>query len=184
MGTIDEELAKEFSFSPPSYDDYAKIVAGGFNGIFANCHHKPRLIIEPGSALVANTMKLVTRVIDIKYSRNRYIATLTGSTYNMNPSVRDIRRSIKVYSEEPGKGKYFEMLDMAGFTCIEGDYLYKGYTGRLDKGDFVVFNNVGSYSIVMKPPFILPDIPVLDISNDYEVVKNAQSIQQVFEDMV
>ncbi len=184
MGAMDEELAKEFSFSPPSYDDYAKIVAGGLNSMFANCMHKPKLIIEPGSAIVANTMKLVTRVVDIKHSRDRYIATLTGSTYNMNPTVKDIQRSIKVYSEKLEKGKYFGTLDMAGFTCIEGDYLYKGYKGKLDKGDFVVFNNVGSYSIVMKPPFILPDIPILDISNDYEVVKKAQSFWQVFEDMV
>ena len=72
---------------------------------------------------------------------------------------------------------------MAGYTCIESDYLYKGYKGNLAKGDFVVFHNVGSYSLVMKPPFILPDVPCLEM-NDGTImqVKRKQSVESIFED--
>ena len=145
--------------------------------LFEQRDQKPTLIIEPGSALAANTVKYVTRVLNIKAARDKHIASLTGSTYQINPSVKGIRRPITVYhGVDESEPKIYENLDMAGYTCIESDYLYKDYSGALTVGDFVVFDNVGSYSVVMKPPFILPDIPVLELSEDEEeVVKRGQT---------
>ncbi len=181
MGSISQELSKEFSFQPPSFGEYAAVVAGGIEELYKDKPQKPRLIIEPGSALVANAMKYVTRVADIKYVRDRHIATLSGSIYNINPSTKGIKRPITVYSD--GQERFYESVDMAGYTCIESDYLYKGYKGYLAKGDFVVFHNVGSYSLVMKPPFILPDVPCLEM-NDGTImqVKRKQSVESIFED--
>ena len=49
------------------------------------------------------------------------------------------------------------------------------------RGDFIVISNCGSYSIVMKPPFILPNFPVLDIDGDeVEVIKRAESFDDLF----
>lgn len=187
MGAVDAELAAEFSFAPPTYKDYAKIVAGGFSEVIRSLKltNDIKLIIEPGSALVANAMRLVTRVVNIKHSRDRYIATLTGSTYNMNPSVKGVRRTIDVYSDckKYDRSKVYDRLDMAGYTCIEGDYLYRGYKGNLSELDFVIFRNVGSYSVVMKPPFILPDVAVVDIS-DGLIVKSVQETQDIFGGMI
>lgn len=180
MGKIEKTLAKEFKLSPPSFNDYAEVVAGEFAGWFADRAIKPKLIIEPGTALVANVMQLVTRVVDIKHIRDRYIATLSGSTHNMNPGVKGINRPIEVLKNETLHICY-EDLSMAGYTCIESDYLFEGYNGELAVGDFVVFNNVGSYSLVMKPPFILPDIAVLDIANTQpEQLNKIQSFEDVF----
>ncbi len=48
-------------------------------------------------------------------------------------------------------------------------------------GDIVVFGNVGSYSIVLKPPFILPNFPVLDITGGKtEVIKKQESFDDLF----
>ena len=70
---------------------------------------------------------------------------------------------------------------MVGFTCIEGDVLYKDYTGELAVGDAVVISNCGSYSLVMKPPFILPNFPVLDIcGKSVEVIKRAETFDDIF----
>jgi diaminopimelate decarboxylase len=75
----------------------------------------------------------------------------------------------------------YENLDMVGFTCIEGDVLYHDYSGELANGDAIVFGNCGSYSLVMKPPFILPNFPVLDIcSGKIEVVKRAENFEDLF----
>ena len=81
-----------------------------------------------------------------------------------------------------GKGSSnYENLDMVGFTCIEGDVLYKNYNGQLGLGDTVVFGNCGSYSLVMKPPFILPNFPVLDISNGkIELIKRQECFDDLF----
>lgn len=183
MGKVDEQIAKQLSYIPPTFEDYAATVAGGMKKRFADSKKKPTLIIEPGSALVANAMKYVTRVVNIKWARDKQIASLSGSTYQINPSVKDIKRPITVYhTEDETVHKEYESLDLAGYTCIESDYLYKDYSGILAVGDFVVFGNVGSYSVVMKPPFILPDIPILELLEDgsEEVVKRAQTPEDVF----
>ena len=71
---------------------------------------------------------------------------------------------------------------MAGYTCIEDDYLYRNYQGKLGKGDFAVFDNVGSYSVVMKPPFILPDVAVLELQENgkAELIKRPQTAEDIF----
>lgn len=183
MGGVSEEMAKAFSFKPPAFREYAKVVAGGISEIYKEERQKPRLIIEPGSALAANTMKYVTRVVSIKQVRNKHIATLSGSVYNINPSTKGIRRPITVYSNQPET--FYAEIDMAGYTCIESDYLYKGYKGNLSEEDFVVFHNVGSYSLVMKPPFILPDVPCVEVDGEKLItVKRKQQLESVFGDFV
>lgn len=183
MGKVDKEIARQLSYAPPSFDDYASVIAEGMRVRFAQSSHKPVLILEPGSALVANAVKYVTRVINIKTARNTQIASLTGSSFQVNPSVKDIRRPITVYhNPQTAVFTAYDHLDMAGYTCIESDYLYKDYCGTLEAGDFVVFDNVGSYSVVMKPPFILPDIAMLELLPDgrVEVIKHEQAPKDIF----
>ena len=74
-----------------------------------------------------------------------------------------------------------ENCDIVGFTCIEGDVLQKDYSGELGISDYIVIGNCGSYSLVMKPPFILPNFPVLDISGDeVEIIKRAETFDDLF----
>jgi diaminopimelate decarboxylase len=81
-------------------------------------------------------------------------------------------------------------FDVGGFTCVEGDILTKGLAEPLAVGDFLVYENVGSYSVVMKPPFILPDVPILRTRVDssgarsFDVIRRAQTVDQVFETFV
>ena len=183
MGKIDKKMSDQFDFKPPSFEDYADVVAGFMERRYQNNKERPNLIIEPGSALVANSMKYVTRVLNIKNARDIKIASLSGSTFQVNPSVKNMNRPLEVY-QMPANIKSdakFDNLYMAGYTCIESDYLYKGYSGKLGIGDYVVFGNVGSYSVVMKPPFILPDIPILEIINNSAI--NLWKRSQTFEDI-
>ena len=74
----------------------------------------------------------------------------------------------------------YKDLDFGGFTCIESDYLYRHFDGKLAKGDMVLFGNVGSYLVVLKPPFILPNFPIIDISEgNLEIIKR----EEIFEDL-
>lgn len=184
MGKIDDEMLDQFSFVPPTFEDYADVIAGFMAERYGNDENAPMLIIEPGSALVANAMKYVTRVLNIKKARENEVASLTGSTFQVNPSVKDMNRPLEIYHAIDDDAGYisYENLYMAGYTCIESDYLYKGYSGKLGVGDFVVFKNVGSYSVVMKPPFILPDIPILEINSEEDIVvcKKGQTAEDVF----
>ena len=177
FGKMDDDLKKQFSFEIPTYDDYAKIVAKEFANKFGDLKEKPELIIEPGSALVGDCMKFVGMVKTIKNVRGKYIASILGSQKNI--SMTSVNPPIKVFNVN--NGKTYEHLDIVGFTCIEADTIYKDYSGELSVGDFVVVSNCGSYSIVMKPPFILPNFPVLDISNGKTVlIKRKETFDDLF----
>ena len=185
FGEMDQELKIQFDTNTPSYEDYAMVIASRFKNRYQDIEDvmKPKLIIEPGTAIVADVMKFATKVINIKEIRSKKIATVGGSKYNINPTLNDKNLPIKVY-HNPNYNcprKNYENLDIAGYTCIETDYLYRNYNGLLNVDDYMVFSNVGSYSIVLKPPFILPNFAIIDISNNtFELVKRRETIENIF----
>ena len=176
FGKMDESLKAQFTSRVPTYDDYAKAVATLFKDRFGD--NGPELIIEPGSALVGDCMKLVGTVKTIKNVRGKWYASLLASQKNI--SMTNVNPPIEVI--HTGKDiKQYNNLDMVGFTCIEGDVLYKNYSGELELEDTVIFGNCGSYSLVMKPPFILPNFPVLDVSEGkVEVIKRKETFDDLF----
>ena len=186
-GKMDESLKKEFKYRVPSYQEYAEVIAIKFRDFYQHLgeSEKPNLLLEPGTALVADTMKFVVKVIDIKTIRNKIIATVSGSKYNIIPtSAGGINLPIIVYQKsEKNRCEENDSVDIAGYTCMENDYLYRGYKGSLKRGDYIVFNNVGSYSIVLKPPFILPNCPIIEYNPEkktYEIIKRREETEDIF----
>lgn len=176
FGKMEDSLKTQFKSSIPTYLDYAEVVATKFLSKYGV--NGPKLIIEPGTALVGDCMKYVGTVKSIKCVRGKYFASVFGSQKNINMS--GVNPPITIISSEKQRLRY-EDIDLVGYTCIEGDTLYKGYVGDVAVGDFVVFSNCGSYSLVMKPPFILPNFPVIDFSNGkVEVVKRAETFDDIF----
>ena len=180
FGKMADSLKAQFDSAIPTYEEYANAVAPIFKEHFAGRENPPMLLIEPGSALVGDCMRFGARVVNIKDVRGKAIATLLGSIYNINPTLNKKNPPIKVYSMG-GEQKEYSNLDFGGFTCIESDYLYRGFDGKLAVGDMVLFGNVGSYSVVLKPPFILPNFPVYDISEgQVELIKRGECFDDIF----
>jgi len=180
FGKMSDSLKAQFDSPIPTYQEYAQTVAPLFAEHFEKASSKPLLLVEPGSALVGDCMRFAAKVINIKTVRGKAIATLLGSIYNINPTLNKKNPPIEVYSMG-GEQVDYEDLDFGGFTCIESDYLYRHYEGKVAVGDVVVFGNVGSYSVVLKPPFILPNFPVIDICEErIEVIKQAESFDDIF----
>jgi diaminopimelate decarboxylase len=178
FGKMAESLRAQFSCEIPDYEAYAKAAAQVFADYFADKDVKPELLIEPGSAVVGDCMKFIGTVKTIKNVRGKWIATVLGSQKNI--SMTGINPPMEVIAMG-GEQKEYKDLDFVGFTCIEGDVLYHNYTGKLAHQDVIVISNCGSYSLVMKPPFILPNFPVLDISEGKtEVIKRAENIDDLF----
>lgn len=176
FGKMEDSLKEQFSSEIPTYTDYAKVAATAFAEKFGE--DGPELIIEPGSALVGDCMKFVGTVKTIKCVRGKYIASVLGSQKNI--SMIGVNPPIQIIAAGKEQ-KDYKNIDLVGFTCIEGDVLYKDYSGRLAVGDSVVISNCGSYSVVMKPPFILPNFPVIDICGDkVEVIKRAETFDDIF----
>ena len=177
FGKMPDALKQQFSGTIPGYQAYAEAAAIPFAEHFKGVQNPPELLVEPGTALAGDSMKYVTRVAGIRQVRGKAFATLSGSQKNI--SMTGVNPPVEVYPI--GDGQMYHDLDMAGYTCIESDVLYRHYDGKLAVGDFVVFANCGSYSIVMKPPFILPNAPVLDIcSGDARLIKRAETFEDLF----
>lgn len=178
FGKMDKSLKDQFSSYIPTYKEYANVIATLFQNYFKNKNKKPELIIEPGSALVGDCMKFVSTVKTIKKIRGKYFATVLGSQKNI--SMSGVNPPLEIFNISNHQ-KIYHDLDFVGFTCIEGDILYKNYQGSLGLDDIIVISNCGSYSLVMKPPFILPNFPVLDISNgSIEVIKREETFDDIF----
>lgn len=185
-GDMPPELSRQFSTSIPTFADYANVAAANFAAYFGSSEvaYRPQLIIEPGTALVADAMQFVCQVDSIKRVGNRTIAAVTGSTYNINPNPNRKNVPILRFANPHGTGgETLHQADLAGYTCIENDRLYHGYCGNLSVGDYLVFNDVGAYSIVMKPPFIQPNVAVIEPTEDgcsYAVIKRRERFEDIF----
>lgn len=181
FGKMKNSLKAQFGMHIPTYKEYAQEAAKTIAEHFGECKNQPKLFIEPGSALVGDAMRFAARVKSIKDIRGKKIATLMGSIYNINPTLNKKNPPITVMHDETLSTSEYADLDFAGFTCIESDYLYRGYNGPLSIRDFVVFENVGSYSVVLKPPFILPNFPVLELKEGKaEIIKRQETFDDLF----
>lgn len=177
-GDMPDSLREQLKLDRFSFDDYARRAATVFSEYFRDKKDIPWLIIEPGTAVAANCMRYVCKVETIKDIRGKIIITTNGSQKNI--SMSGINPPMQVVGCE-GEKLNCDNADIAGYTCIESDYLYKNYCGKIGVGDYLVFGSCGSYSVVMKPPFIFPNVPVIDISSGKtELIKRAEKYEDIF----
>ena len=59
-----------------------------------------------------------------------------------------------------GIQKILNDFTITGCTCLENDIMKKGFNGKLAAGDFIVFKNVGAYSLCFSNAFIRNPLPV------------------------
>lgn len=178
FGNMPDSLRSQFDCAVPGYDAYAAAAAGAFAERFSGRGDAPELLIEPGSALVGDCMRFAGRIKTVKTVRGKTIATMLGSQKNI--SMAGVNPPFEVV-HMGGERQSCRDADIVGYTCIEGDRIVGGFSGDLAVGDFVVVSNCGSYSVVMKPPFILPNFPILEpTEGGVEVVKRAETFGDVF----
>lgn len=178
-GNMPESLAEQVGYRAPGFRAYAEASAKIVAEHFKDSKEKPVLLIEPGTAVAADSMRAVFRVRNIRTVRGKTIATVHGSQKNIG--MNGINPPMEVICGG-GEQKEYKDLDFAGYTCIEGDYLYKGFCGGLAVGDYVVLGNCGSYSVVMKPPFILPNFPIIELRDGKPaLVKRAENFDDLFQ---
>jgi diaminopimelate decarboxylase len=184
FGKMNVELRKQFDCSVPTYQEYAAAIASQFSDAFPGAS-KPRLIIEPGISMVGDVMQFVSRIRRVKTVRSRKLALATGSIFNIRPTQTDKQVTMHVYHND-GMSTVEAIqgpVDVCGYTCMEGDCLYRGYAGSLAAGDYVVFNNVGAYTTVLKPPFIAPSPPIIMYdadTNSYQLIKKREALEDMF----
>ena len=134
----------------------------------------PHLIVEPGTALAAPAMTFVTTAIASKRINNQAYVTLSASSHNLGSSHN---RNPKYLRQYPLRERE-QTTVLCGYTCLEDDIICN-YDRRVEVGDTFVFPYVGAYSIVMKPPFIMPNFPVIvynEKTDNYEIIRESEDI--------
>lgn len=179
FGVLPEELKNQFD-NVPTYQEYAQVVAGAMAKHYNGRKKKPCLFTEPGTTLVSKYFSLYATVLDIKEIRNKSFALLDCSVHNAGEicSLKKVPLSV---IKNAGEENYYKSIDLVGYTCLEQDVIYHNFDGSIGVNDIIEFKNVGGYSIVDKPPFIYPDIPVYMLKeNKLFCVKRAQTVDDIF----
>ncbi len=178
---MEGSLAKQFGLNIPTYNDYAEAVALPFKVHYSalSDREKPILFTEPGTTVVSSYIDFICNVDSIKNIRGQDIAVLNCSKDNIGILCRTKRLPVYVYGDS---GEYFDSINLTGYTCLEEDVVYEGYTGNLAVGNYIVFKNVGGYSNVTKPPFIAPNCPMIEIKSDgnTRLIKRAETFDDIF----
>jgi diaminopimelate decarboxylase len=140
-----------------------------------------KFFVEPGTALVANTMDYYSKIYSFKIVDGVGVATLWGSVFNITGNSRGVNFPFEIIKSST-QDQMFDTNMFVGYTCIESDIFNKCVETKLSLLDIIVFKNVGSYSVVFKPPFILPNCPVyMILGNDISVIKRAESFNDIFQ---
>ena len=167
---------------PTTFADYAGAIAEGLRPDVARWPRHPRIIVEPGAAVVSSAFCLYARVLEVKTVGDRDFALVAASVLDTSPNLRRVDFPVTVISREvsaEAAGKA-PML-VGGMSPIDGDYLALDLPARPATGDFVRFDNVGAYSISMRPAFNYPPHAILQTDGEEVTILRAR---QSYEDVL
>ena len=138
----------------PDYRDYFARIGKELREYFAP--EKTALIVEPGVSLISRATTFETTVLDIKYIRDKVYLVTDGSRVNLNPQVtRHVYPHHIEYASDVNNRKMLPLQWVCGSTCMEYDRLFPIENGPvLEKGDRIVYETAGGYTICLSPLFI------------------------------
>ena len=184
---MEDELAAQFGGDIPTFADYAKVVASAMKVKYGNLseNEQPMLYTEPGTTVISGYVSFLGRVLSIKNVKEKQYVTFDCSGGNIGDICHLKQLPITVY-HEGAKTVSCNNADFVGYTCLEHDVMYKDFCGELAVGDIVQFRNVGSYSNVFKPPFILPNCAMvrLDENGRSKIIKVAEDFDYIFQNYI
>lgn len=183
FGPVPEDLASQFAIQPPSYEDYAQAICSPLIDRYGS--NGPELIIEPGVGLLANVMDYVFRVDHVKQVGNRWFAVTTGAAHQIKIVPNEVNPSTSVYPAPEGPSSQIVSgtgVDLVGFTCLEHDVIYRGFSSMLKQRDVLVSCNVGAYSMVISSDFIRATPPVLEYQDgEWQLLRKRLSVDKLLE---
>lgn len=144
-----------------------------------------RVVMVDGSLLDTSPN---SRRVDFPVSMLRSVgnsldeAGRTGGSGRTGEAVRTCRGAVPTGDADPRhESLAAEGFDVAGSTLIEAEYMALDVAGPVSEGDFLVFANVGAYSISMGTEFLRPRVAVVqNREGDWRAVRQAGTPREVF----
>ncbi len=184
---MSEYIKEQIPYDIPSFNEYAESSIKHLSKYLETQSHpratKLEILIEPGTALASKAIDFAAHVVSIKKINGVTYVNTSGSKYNMNPSPNRINSPVEILNFDPESSVNLKNAKICGYTCIESDIIHDNFNGNVSVGDIIIFKEVGSYSVVMKPPFILPDVAMIEFNNKlnkFEIIRNKQKFKDIF----
>lgn len=166
-GRMDAELKEQFGDDIPSFKDYAETVATIMRDAVKDADSMPKLILEPGTALIADAISVLATVETTGFYGGTASATLNVSSFDCG-MIADYKNLTIENITQPGVN--FSPQRVFGYTCMEEDYISRCCTTLMAPGDRVLIHNCGAYSISMKGNFITPPMAMYMVNDSYELL--------------
>ena len=125
----------------------------------------PRIVLEPGIAILAESMNYLTRIVSVKARGTGQIAVCDGSLFDVNPLRSSIHPPCHLLTDAYHASS--EPVRLFGGTCMEIDQIGTLPLGAIPRsGDLVNVTNVGAYAACLAPQFIIPPAPVYAVDSN------------------
>lgn len=177
-----------FLDNKPQWDDYLNTISAGLlkNGFSPQ---NLLIIIEPGASLLAGVFEYYTRVTDVRNNTIRSFAFCDGSRIHIDPLMHKKKTSYayRILHQDGVKVMHGLPQSLVGYTCMEGDRIMDmDEHERLQKGDWVVFEKVGSYTSTLSPLFIsyFPAVYVKKTESDWIRVRERWTAREFIQNSI
>lgn len=175
FSNMPESLRVQFEGKVPALEEYAHILGQKVKQRLSKTGI--RFVIEPGTAIAADSMQFVTKVVDIKNLWGKQYLVIDGSVHNVKPTMNPKNIPFEIPFSE---SMVHETFDIAGYTCMETDIINRNIQTRAEIRDLILFHNVGGYTNVFKPPFIQTHPPIYAVeSGNFRLIKRKESPEDI-----
>jgi diaminopimelate decarboxylase len=152
----------------PTIADYARAVAGKLNSLVLELGlSRPRLILEPGRAIVAQAGVALYKVGAIKEipGIKKYVCVDGGMSDNIRPALYGAKYEALVANKALEAEK--DVVTIAGKLCESGDILVKDISlVSVHPGDIIAIPVCGAYSIPMASNYNAIPRPAIVMVNE------------------
>lgn len=162
----------------PSFDQYAEAICSPLQKSLDNFVGSPRLILEPGRAIVDECMFLLTTVVSTKRSALGAKTIIVDAGVNLLPTAFWFKHDI---SPIRSAGMSVEEVNICGPLCMQIDVLRQGIRlPPLQKGHTLVIKNTGAYNFSQSMQFIFTRPAIVLLNNGKaEYVKLPETTQDI-----
>ncbi len=158
----------------PTVDQYANALCQPLREKAGQFKRRPRLILEPGRAMVDEAVSLITSVVSTKRFTDGTKAVIVDAGVNILPTSYWFKHDI---ASTQDMGTTLESVNIYGPLCMQIDVIRTEVRlPPLQKGNVLVIKNVGAYNITQSCQFIYPRPAVVLVNNGQaEYLKYAET---------
>jgi diaminopimelate decarboxylase len=174
-GRLPKALAEQMGAPSPSPADYAAAIVPVLRQHWPQ--GGPQLFLEPGMALAADTMRFAARVGATKTISGVRHAIAAASVHTLKPTLHHFDMPFTVVRRDGERPEDLPTV-VSGWTCMETDVLSRANRLRIERGDWLLFENCGAYTFVLNPRFIrgTPAILSRDPERGWRSVRPADDV--------